>query len=104
MLTSSGSPARRYDLYLEDLQHYHSLLSDAKSAIQALEAKRGELVPAEEWPPEFGAREAPPADGDKVEDQAKAELKRAREALPPAMRAFLEMEERMKERQKQVSS
>jgi len=56
------------------------------------------------WPAEFGPRSAEPADAETVKDQAKKELDDARAALPPSMRAFLEMEERMKQRQHEVKA
>ncbi len=93
-----------YDLYLEDLEHHHSLLSDAKQKVLALERERGERVPEAVWPAEFGPRSAEPADEGEVKDQAKKELEQTRAALPPSMRAFLEMEERMKARQKEVKA
>ena len=94
--------SRSYDLYLEDLEHHHALLSEAKQKILALERVRTERVPEALWPPEFGPRSAAPADEGTVKDQAKRELEQARAALPPSMRAFLEMEERMKARQGEV--
>lgn len=93
-----------YDLYLEDLEHHHTLLSQAKQQLLALERTRAQRVPDALWPPEFGPRSAEPADPETVKDQAKKELEDARAALPPSMRAFLEMEERMKERQKAVKA
>ena len=91
-------------MYLEDLEHHHSLLSQAKQKVLALERSRAERVPDALWPAEFGPRSAEPADAQTVKDQAKKELDDARAALPPSMRAFLEMEERMKQRQHEVKA
>ncbi|BGP19697.1 hypothetical protein JCM10213_001875 [Rhodosporidiobolus nylandii] len=109
----SGCAHCVYDLYLEDLETYHTLLASSRSSIFSLLASRraqGEPLPArEEWPEELGPpEEAIKEQGEKQGEReekdpkvvAQKELERTREGLDPTMRAFLEMEARMKQKQK----
>ncbi|GAA5826842.1 hypothetical protein JCM11251_002915 [Rhodosporidiobolus azoricus] len=120
----SGCAHCVYDLYLEDLELYHSLLSSAKSTILIRLASlhdRGqalEEVEKRDWPEELGKKEEVLAEvarggsgrkggvGEEQEAKQKAqkELEKAREGLDPTMRAFLEMEAKMKAKQQAKAS
>ncbi|GAA5895495.1 hypothetical protein JCM6882_006270 [Rhodosporidiobolus microsporus] len=120
----SGCAHCVYDLYLEDLEVYHSLLSSAKSTVLTrLKSLHDRGSPVEEvergeWPEELGKREevleeaagggekgakGGAKDGKEKEEEvrrkAQKELEKAREGLDPTMRAFLEMEAKMKAKQ-----
>lgn len=94
----SGCAHCVYDLYLEDLESYHSLLSTARSAVlsRLKELKEGgQLIPAEgTWPEELGkpvqeGKEGEGEGGKGAEEKAKEELDRVRKDLDPTMRCAL---------------
>ncbi|GJN93324.1 hypothetical protein Rhopal_006371-T1 [Rhodotorula paludigena] len=113
----SGCATCVYDLYLEDLEHYHDALASArKLVVDKLRARRGLGTEAwrAAWPAELGTVDEALEDvdegaagkgGREKEEEAKKraekELQRTREQLDPAMRAFLEMEARMKAKQRE---
>ncbi|GAA5969625.1 hypothetical protein JCM21900_005868 [Sporobolomyces salmonicolor] len=112
----SGCAHCVYDLYLDDMEHFHSLVSSARSVVLA---RLRALNPAEHarererWPVDHLGKleEAEGEEGKgkgEKEDIAKAkaekELDRTRKELDPGMRAFLEMEARMKKKQKEKGS
>lgn len=84
------------DVHLEDLQHYHSLISDAKKAV--LNKARAERIQLskEEWPKEFGEMEFS-TELSKAEI-AEKEAKELMKSLPSAQRAFLEFEAMMRKK------
>ncbi|GAA5871188.1 hypothetical protein JCM8547_001481 [Rhodosporidiobolus lusitaniae] len=101
----SGCAHCIYDLYLEDLEHFHEVLASSRQkALDQVKNLRegGQLVPTGEWPKEWGSLEE---EGKEKEvdpkEKAKEELERTRQDLDPTMRAFLEMEARMKAKQKE---
>ncbi|TNY22608.1 hypothetical protein DMC30DRAFT_445069 [Rhodotorula diobovata] len=134
----SGCATCVYDLYLEDLEHFHSAATTARGAV--LERVRGAaddgrhpalalalggappgwrddvLGPWEDARREVaagaraegGAYPEAPAEREEREREARVraerELKRARDQLDPSMRAFLEMEARMKAKQRSRDS
>ena len=84
----SGCAHCVYDLYLEDVEHFHELVSESKSRILELlpTLPRAEQDQVErDWPVEvlgkFGEGE-----GESVKEKAERELKEARSALDPATR------------------
>ncbi|GAA5993602.1 hypothetical protein JCM10908_000136 [Rhodotorula pacifica] len=117
----SGCATCVYDLYLDDLEHFHSQAREARSKI--LDLLRAEASSASFAPPDLSAwpahelgspptsselRAAPPSSdtGPKhkvAEDPAEAAEREAAEARnqisDPTLRAFLEMEARMKKKQ-----
>ncbi|GAA5865751.1 hypothetical protein JCM1840_003244 [Sporobolomyces johnsonii] len=112
----SGCAHCVYDLYLEDMEHFHALVSSARSAVLARWRALNPVERARErerWPvAELGALEE--AEGEEGKGQgekediarakAERELDRTRKELDPGMRAFLEMEARMKKKQKEKDS
>ncbi|BGP51282.1 hypothetical protein JCM10450v2_007211 [Rhodotorula kratochvilovae] len=113
----SGCAICVYDLYLEDLENFHSSVSAARSAVLD-QLREGARLDEGDWPPELlgpwedaekelkGVKDG--ASGEEREqaarEQAERELKRARDALDPSMRAFLEMEARMKAKQREKTA
>lgn len=125
----SGCAACVYDLYLEDLQHFHSSLASARKAVMArldkLSAQERERRMLE-WPGELGDKPGEGVVGKEGGVDAKAEaekeLERERKTLDPTVRcvgrgacrrravgltriavshrAFLEMEARLKAKSK----
>ncbi|GAA6043507.1 hypothetical protein JCM8097_002247 [Rhodosporidiobolus ruineniae] len=107
----SGCAHCVYDLYLEDLETYHALLSSTRSAVRSALAAGQPAPPRDEWPEllrgvldevEKGGTEGV-VQGEKREGdpkrEAQRELEATRKELDPTMRAFLEMEARMKAKQ-----
>ncbi|GAA6023791.1 hypothetical protein JCM10207_001196 [Rhodosporidiobolus poonsookiae] len=101
----SGCAHCVYDLHLEDLEHYHSLVASTRRA----GLKKLAALPPEEqgrarggWPEVWGRLEEGGADGGgDAKERAQRELEETRKGLDPGMRAFLEMEARMKAKQKE---
>lgn len=95
----SGCAICVYDLYLEDLENFHSSVSAARSAVLD-QLREGARLDEGDWPPELlgpwedaekelkGVKDG--ASGEEREqaarEQAERELKRARDALDPSMR------------------
>jgi len=105
----SGCAHCVYDLYLEDIEHYHDQLGSFKSLIlnetlPLLSEEEQEMV-RRDWPVEifgeFGERER---EGEGAKEKAERELRETRKALDPATRAFLEMEEKIKKKQSEKKS
>ncbi|BGP27317.1 hypothetical protein JCM10295v2_006285 [Rhodotorula toruloides] len=97
-----------YDLYLSDLEHFQHSLSSARKAIMArldttLSAEEKETR-MREWPDEFGDRPGEGVVGEEggvdAKREAEKELERERKTLDPTVRAFLEMEARLKAKSK----
>ncbi|KAM0755766.1 hypothetical protein T439DRAFT_282584, partial [Meredithblackwellia eburnea MCA 4105] len=95
----SGCAHCIYDIYVEDLEFYHEQIVAARKALLA----KGSEVSAAEWPEELGERAMDDTSSPKEADP-KAEAERALQetykTLDPSMRAFLEMEARLKKKQK----
>ncbi|GAA5840113.1 hypothetical protein JCM5353_008514 [Sporobolomyces roseus] len=105
----SGCAHCVYDLYLEDIEHYHGQIASFKSLIlnetlPSLSQEEQEMV-RRDWPVEifgeFGERER---EGEGAKEKAERELRETRKALDPATRAFLEMEEKIKKKQSEKKS
>ncbi|GAA6056906.1 hypothetical protein JCM3770_001319 [Rhodotorula araucariae] len=113
----SGCATCVYDIFLEDLEHFHSSVSAARSAVLD-RLRAGARLDNGAWPAEVlgpwedaekelrGVRDG--ASGEEREtaarEQAERELRRTRDALDPSMRAFLEMEARMKAKQREKTA
>lgn len=98
----SGCATCVYDLYLEDLEHYHDALASArKLVVDKLRARRGLGTEAwrAAWPAELGPVDEALEDVDEgaagkggrekeeeTRKRAEKELQRTREQLDPAMR------------------
>lgn len=94
----SGCARCVYDLFKEDLEDYQESLSEARSALLALTTPP---VSREEWDDELLGK-MPSSDGSgSVEDhagKADAEVDAVIAGLDPSMKAFLEMERKMKKK------
>ncbi|GAA5899839.1 Dpc25p [Sporobolomyces salmoneus] len=104
----SGCAHCIYDIYLEELESYHSDLSLSKSSIlKKLEHLDGSQRKEVErnWPKDalgdFKEFQKGGKGGKGVKETAQRELEKAREGLDPATRAFLEMEAKMKKKQQE---
>ncbi|BGO95172.1 hypothetical protein NBRC10512_004161 [Rhodotorula toruloides] len=99
----SGCAVCVYDLYLSDLEHFQLSLASARKAIMA---RLDALPPHEkeqkmkEWPDELGDKPGEGVVGKEggvdAKKEAEKELERERKTLDPTVRAFLEMEARVK--------
>ncbi|BGP35021.1 hypothetical protein JCM10296v2_006851 [Rhodotorula toruloides] len=99
----SGCAVCVYDLYLSDLEHFQLSLASARKAIMA---RLDALPPHEkerrmkEWPEELGDKPGEGVVGKEggvdAKREAEKELERERKTLDPTVRAFLEMEARLK--------
>jgi len=96
----SGCARCVYDLYAEDLQDYHEDLSEARAKLLNLQPP---IVQAEwnedllgKYPDDQGRGRA---DGGSFKAQADSDVDAVIAGLDPSMKAFLEMERRMKKKQ-----
>ncbi|GAA5942684.1 oxidoreductase-like domain-containing protein [Sporobolomyces koalae] len=99
----SGCAHCIYDVYLEDLELYHSRLAETRSTLstQIARLSRSDQQRVErEWPIDIlGSFEALGAEaGPDSKRLAQIQLEQARNQLDPATRAFLEMEAKMKQK------
>ncbi|BGP03122.1 hypothetical protein RTG_02892 [Rhodotorula toruloides ATCC 204091] len=103
----SGCAVCVYDLYLSDLEDFQLSLASARKAIMA----RLDALPAaekerrmKEWPDELGDKPGEGVVGKEggvdAKREAEKELERERKTLDPTVRAFLEMEARLKAKSK----
>ncbi|GAA5937244.1 hypothetical protein JCM3775_001590 [Rhodotorula graminis] len=138
----SGCATCVYDLYLEDVEHFHAeALERRERVLDVLRRQRGgaaaregeseeedgapsgwgeavdvlgpwsdavrDLAAAASSSAAAGAGAGAQSDAeraDEARDKAERELKRARDALDPGMRAFLEMEARIKAKQREQAA
>lgn len=79
----SGCAVCVYDLYLEDVQHFHEQLEDARKTVLYKVESQGLVVNVTEWPKELGEMEQAEKDPKVL---AERELERTRKSLDPGLR------------------
>ncbi|EPQ30907.1 uncharacterized protein PFL1_01805 [Pseudozyma flocculosa PF-1] len=102
----SGCAHCAYDIYAEDLEDFHSRLQDVRARLAALQPP----VAADEWREDLlgsfpssdpGAESGTgPSGGEDVKAKAEREVDQVIGDLDPTMKAFLEMERRMKKKER----
>lgn len=105
----SGCARCVYDLYTEDLQDFHKDMQHARSAVLALLRKASSVRTANstfEWPVELlgplpAAAEPSGSADDAARDKAGAEVDAEIDGLEPSMKAFLQMERRLRKKAEQ---
>ncbi|KAN0065503.1 hypothetical protein ACQY0O_001340 [Thecaphora frezii] len=99
----SGCAHCAYDIYAEDLEDFHSKLQAVRQRLLALEPP----VTASEWHEDLlGAfpSDQSEASGEDARARAEKEVNRAIGDLDPTMKAFLEMERRLKKQERSKST
>lgn len=112
----SGCAHCTWDIYMDDLSHWHEQIADVKAQLKDIHVR--EPIPASEWPTELlgPMEEQAVISKDEAKAKAEQELERERAQLDPSLRlvnpniskasltrydrAFLELEARLKKKQR----
>ncbi|SCZ97561.1 BZ3500_MvSof-1268-A1-R1_Chr4-3g07249 [Microbotryum saponariae] len=100
----SGCAICVYDSYLSSIEEYHDALSSTLEELRNKIQQQSLRVEAKDWPAELGPFDAFVKRGASqtvqgAKERAEDELKRVKSSLDPSLRAFLEMEARLKAKQ-----
>ena len=81
----SGCAHCVYDIYMDDLSHYHEQIADAKAKL--LDISTREPISAADWPSdELGPMEERAASSEEAKVKAERDLERERSQLDPSLR------------------
>ncbi|KDE06501.1 hypothetical protein MVLG_03153 [Microbotryum lychnidis-dioicae p1A1 Lamole] len=97
----SGCAICVWDSYLSSIEEYHDALTSTLEELRNKIQQQSLQVEAKDWPAELGAFDAFVKSGTSQtvqggKERAEEELKRVKSSLDPSLRAFLEMEARLK--------
>ncbi|SPO32416.1 related to ABC1 - ubiquinol--cytochrome-c reductase complex assembly protein [Ustilago trichophora] len=96
----SGCAHCAYDIYAEDLEDFHARLSSVRTQLSQLEPR----VKREEWRSDLLGEfpeDVEEGDNEDMKERAQKEVDRVIGDLDPTMRAFLEMERKLKKQERE---